>query len=86
MNRILAKHKSAVKNICKIEKKIQNNMKSLKKQNKILFKLAKKTITHRDMNKISKINKSIYDFSSRINRIVYSNLDSRDSFIAYISE
>ena len=82
----LAKRKSAVNKFCNTEKKIHDNMKSLNNQNKMLFKLSKKTITHRDLNKISKINKSSYYFSSSNDRIVYSDLESRDSFIEFISD
>ena len=37
-------------------------MESLKKQNNVLFKLGKKSSSHRDLNKIKNINKSGYDY------------------------
>ena len=79
MNGRLAKFDDYVKQFHKTEKKIQNRMKDLKKQNKMLFNISKKTSNRREMNKINKINKSRYDFLSRDNSRVSSESNSRDS-------
>ena len=51
-------------------------MKALKKNNKMLFKLFKKTSTHSDLNKTNNIKKASSNNSS-----ISSNLYSSDSYI-----
>ena len=61
----ISKHNDTAKQFLETENKMQKQMKDLKKQNKIIFKLDKKSSSCRDLNKINKIDKSSYDYSSR---------------------
>ena len=61
-------------------------MNSLKKQNKMLFNLAKKTITLWELKNINNIKKSSYDSSRSDNSRVYSDLGYINSSIMSLSE
>ena len=56
---------------------MQNHMKALHNQNKILFELSNKTSNLRELNKINNIKKAMYNYSSRDNSSVSVELDSR---------
>ena len=49
------------------------HMKALKKQNKVLFKLAKKTSSQRELKNIKSINKESNDYSRSDSNSVSSN-------------
>ena len=51
-------------------------IKALKNQNKMLFKMDNNYISHRDMNKINKIKREIYDYSNSYGSSVSSDSES----------
>ena len=54
MYRLLTKPDANDKQFCNTENKIYIQIKNLKKQNNIMFKLAKKTSSHHEQKKIKK--------------------------------
>ena len=60
-------------------------MKALKKQNKIIFNMDKKNITHKDINNNNNFRKASYNSSSSNNSIVLI-LDSSKYSVSYISD
>ena len=75
LGRGLGKRDAAVNQFHKSENKIQRNLKALKKQNKILFKLVKKTSYCKDMHKIKNIKAMKYNSSRNSDIDIYCSDD-----------
>ena len=68
-----AKQYASFKKFHKTKKNMQMHRKALKKQNKVLFKLAKKTSSQRELKNIKSINKESNDYSRSDSNSVSSN-------------
>ena len=52
---------AAINKFRKSKNNMQKHMNTLKKHNKMIFKLVKKNSTHREMNNINKVSKASYE-------------------------
>ena len=76
MDGSLYKYDTASKKCRNTEKKNHKQKKYPKKQNKMLFKLAKKSSSRHELKKINNINTTRYDYSSINNSRVSSDSES----------
>ena len=76
----LDKRVDYIKEFHKTERNIKKNIEAMKNQNKMLFKMFKKSSSRRELKNIKNFKKASYDSSSSDN-----NSFSRDSDAAYSS-
>ena len=81
MGGTLVNRASTVKKYQKSEKKLKREMEALKKQNKIIFSMAKRSGSHRELKKIKKMHakeskKHDYSISNIYRSDSYSSISS----------
>ena len=81
----LDKLNASAKQFHKFKKNMRKIIKKLMKYDKVLFRLDKKNITHRDLNKIKKARKDRYESSISNNSSILSS-DYMNSSISSLSE